>query len=445
MDKEKKISAIILMAGVGNRFQSDLPKQFHTINGKAIYLYTLDRFLEKKLFHEIILVCEKSYIFRVKKEVPPFIKVIAGGTTRQQSSYLGLQSCSEDTDIVLIHDAVRPFVTTKILEENIRLASLKKAVDTCIPSQDTIVKSINQKDIDSIPIRKELLRGQTPQTFSYPLILEAHKKALKKNFTSTDDCSLVLQLGLPVAIAKGSERNIKITDKVDLLYAQTLVQMEKETDLLEETSLKDKTFLLVGGTGGIGKAIKSQLEKQGAIVYSLSRTSTPYNLDLSSYASIQNAFNRIKKEIGPVDGLINSAGMLKIQPFEKLSQKEIFDLLSVNLLGLVYCCKEVLLKKGGHIINIASSSYSKGRKDYALYSSAKAGVVNFTEGLSLERPDLYINTIVPERTNTSMRRAHFPKESLKSLLEPDSIAKKVIQILKAKITGTIVNLRKSSN
>lgn len=444
MVKEKNITAILLMAGVGNRFDSDLPKQFHTINGKAIYLYTLDHFLEKKLFDQIILVCHEKYIERVKKEVPSFIKVIAGGTTRQKSSYLGLLSCQNNTDIVLIHDAVRPFVSQKILEENIQLAITKKAVDTCIPSQDTIVSSIDNKKIDHIPIRKHFLRGQTPQTFCYSLIVEAHKKAISENFSSTDDCSLVLQLGYPVSIASGSEKNIKITNKEDLLYAQSLIQIEEEKTIASTQSLKNKTFLLVGGSGGIGKAITLLLEKEKAKVLSLSRTSFPYHLDLTSYESIHHTFKKIKEEIGPVDGLINSAGLLKIKPFKDLCQKEIFELLSVNLLGVIYCCKEVLLNKRGHIINIASSSYTKGRKNYSLYSSAKAGVVNFTEGLCLERPDLYINTIVPERTNTSMRSIHFPKESINSLLEPEIVAKKVVQILKAKITGKIFSVRKSS-
>lgn len=432
------------MAGSGNRFKSDLPKQFHTIFGRSIYLYTLDRLLKNKFFHQVILVCPFEYFEKVKNEIPPFVQVVIGGKTRQESSYLGLLACKKETEIVLIHDGVRPFVTSKILEENISLAVEKGAVDTCIHSQDTIVKSIDQEKIEKIPVRSHYLRGQTPQTFSYKLILEAHKTALKEGFEGTDDCSLVLRTGHPIFIAKGSKTNIKITNKEDLLFAETMLSLERQQEMLFSTSVKGKTYLIVGGTGGIGGAIKTMLEKMQARVFSLSRTSFPYSLDLTSSSSIEKTFKKINQEIGPVDGLINCAGLLKIKPFSKLSHNEISSLLSVNLTGLILSCKSVVLKKGAHIINVSSSSYNRGRKDYVLYSSAKAAVVNFTEGLSLERPDLYINAIVPERTRTTMRSSYFPKESLKSLLEPEVIAKKIVTLLQTKTTGLVVFVRKAT-
>lgn len=441
---QKKTCAILLIAGSGNRFGSDLPKQFHTIFGKSLYLYTLDRLCTKNLFHQIILVCSKDYFERVKKEVPLFVKVVVGGSTRQESSYKGLLACEKDTDIVLIHDGVRPFVDTKILEENISLAKSTGAVDTCICSQDTIVKSIDQKQINEIPTRVHYFRGQTPQTFSYQLILKAHEKAIEEGFVGTDDCSLVLRLKEPVAIAKGSERNIKITNKEDLLFAQSLLSLEKQHQMPAVSSVKNKTYLIVGGTGGIGRSLKTLMEKNGARVFALSRTSKPYSLDLNCRLSIVKTFKKIREEIGPTDGLINCAGLLKIKPFEKLTPEEIGSLLSVNLTGLIYCCKEVDLKKGAHIVNIASSSFSKGRKDYALYSSAKAAVVNFTEGLALERTNLFINVIVPDRTRTPMRSTYFPKESLKSLLEPEVVAKKIVDLLQTKTTGSVVFVRKAT-
>lgn len=443
MKKEKKIAALLLMAGKGHRFQSTLPKQFHTIFGKALYLYTLDALLEKKLFSEIILVCHKDFIKRTKREVPSFVKVIEGGVSRQRSSYLGLLECAKDTDIVLIHDGVRPFISLRIIEENIKMAIQHKCVDTCILSSDTIVESFDGKTISSIPIRKNLLRGQTPQTFCYQTILNAHKKAIEEKFEATDDCALVIKEGLAVTIVKGDTKNIKITTKEDLLLAQLLIDLKKQQNLPAKNFLSNKTYLIVGGSGGIGKSIEILLKKESAKVLCLSRTSHPYRLNLNSFDEIQKTFAKIKKDIGPIDGLINSAGLLKIKPFSKLTIEEIQDLLSVNFLGLIYCCKEVFLKEGGHIINIASSSYTKGRENYSLYSSAKAAVVNFTEALSKERKDLFINTIVPERTNTKMRRDHFPKESLKSLLEPEEVAKKVLDILKSEVTGKIISVGKS--
>ena len=98
MDKRKNIAGILLMGGSGNRFQSDLPKQFHTIQGRALYLYTLDRFLKKKIFTQIILVCHEHHLKRVEKEVPSFIKVVAGGIIGQKSSYYGLPACNLSKD-----------------------------------------------------------------------------------------------------------------------------------------------------------------------------------------------------------------------------------------------------------------------------------------------------------------------------------------------------------
>lgn len=211
------------MAGIGSRLGSPIPKQFHLLGSKKIYLHTLETFLTSNLFQQIILVCHPDWINEVKSEIPqdPKIVITTGGPTRQSSSLLGLQACLA-TDFVMIHDAVRPFVSHEILERNIAAVQNHRAVDTCIPSADTIVHSENGHLISSIPPRKEYLRGQTPQTFAYSLILEAHQKT--KTTQSTDDCSLVLELGHPVAIVPGSEDNIKITTELDIQLGHSIYE-----------------------------------------------------------------------------------------------------------------------------------------------------------------------------------------------------------------------------
>jgi 2-C-methyl-D-erythritol 4-phosphate cytidylyltransferase len=214
------------MAGIGSRLGSPTPKQFHLLGSKKIYLHTLETFLTSNFFQQIILVCHRDWIDEVKNEIPsdPRILITPGGPTRQASSLLGLQACQE-TDFVMIHDTVRPFVSQEILERNITAVQRHRAVDTCIPSADTIVYSESGELITSIPSRKNYQRGQTPQTFDYELILEAHQKTQTKE--STDDCSLVLELGHPVAIVAGSEENIKITTEFDVQLANSLY--EKKT------------------------------------------------------------------------------------------------------------------------------------------------------------------------------------------------------------------------
>ncbi len=427
------------MGGTGVRFGSELPKQFHRLAGKKVYLYTLEAFLQSGLFEEILLVCPANWMEEVRRDIASYavkITLVPGGKTRQESSLNGLLACGESTQIVVIHDAVRPFVSQKILRDNVLGAIEHRAVDTCIPSADTLVFAPNKKIISGIPNRSEYLRGQTPQSFAYPLILEAHLKA--DAHCSSDDCSLVLKLGHPVHLVEGSEENMKITSSLDLYLAEHLLRLRTAT-VLPSTSLAGKRIAVTGGTGGIGRELCRLLEQEGAIPIPLSRSSE-YAVDLTCFHSAKQAFEKI----GPLDGLVNSIGLLKNKELDHLTPEEIDLLIETNLSGVIYSCKCACLKKGAHIINIASSSYARGRKNTAIYASAKAAVVNFTQGLAEEKPDLFINALVPQRTHTSMRLDNFPDEDPATLLAPDEVAKEIISLLKqSTVTGAIVEVRKS--
>jgi 2-C-methyl-D-erythritol 4-phosphate cytidylyltransferase len=215
-------TAIILMGGEGRRFGSSTPKQFHRLDEKKIYLHTLEAFINSQLFQQIILVCHPDWIDLVSTEIPADITLVTGGPTRQASSHLGLKACNASTQFVMIHDAVRPFITQEILKRNLEAVLLHQAVDTCIPSTDTIVHSINGQMITTIPPRTQYMRGQTPQSFSYELIQKAHE--ITKQTTATDDCSLVLELGYSIAIVEGDESNIKITTEHDVQLAILLLK-----------------------------------------------------------------------------------------------------------------------------------------------------------------------------------------------------------------------------
>lgn len=216
---KERISAILLLAGNGNRLGSPIPKQFHLLEGKKVYLHTFERFSESNLFDEVILVCHPEWMKVIAREAPT-AKIIAGGVTRQDSSYRGICACQPGTHYVVIHDGVRPFVSSKILLENIAKVKKYKAVDTCIPSTDTLVYSPSGSKADSFPLRHHYLRGQTPQSFALELILKAHKTTDKTN--ATDDCSLVREMGHEVHLVSGSDENIKITTETDLILAQAL-------------------------------------------------------------------------------------------------------------------------------------------------------------------------------------------------------------------------------
>ncbi len=482
--------AILLMAGEGNRFQSEKPKQFHHLSGKPIYLYALKTMQESKLFDLIILVCPQSHLKKLtsfhKKELKNNsspIKIISGGKTRQESTYLGLLAAPQNTQLVLIHDAVRPFVTKIILEENLSLAKKHKAVDTCIPSFDTIVHSPRGDQIEKIPLRKEFLRGQTPQTFYYPLILKAHQQALGQPLKSnketkaksklqiktktkkkslcdaSDDCQLVLQIGKPVFIAQGDENNIKITTQLDLFLAEQILRLRTlsssalsssssstsssaHSSLLINHPLRGKKYIVVGASGGIGTELLKSLRQAGAEPFPVSRSSS-FFADLTKPQSLKTALKQIFQKSGPVDGLINLAGFLKVASLKELSESEIENMVQVNLTGLIYACKYASLKEGGHIINIASSSYAKGRAFSPVYSAAKAAVVNFTQALADEHKNLKVNVIVPSRTNTKMRRENFPQDKVSELLAPEKVAEVIVALLKEnQTTGSIIEVKK---
>ncbi len=444
MYKNFKFSLILLLSGSGKRFGSDKPKQFHNLSGKKIYLHALDTFYDLKIFDEIILVCLNEWIEIVNKETSNYsnVKIISGGATRQQSSYLGLMACN-NPNFVLFHDAVRPFVSKKIILENLDAVIKYKAVDTCIKSTDTLVEINKDNNIEKIPDRSSLLRGQTPQTFEYSLILQAHKNAFEnKNLNATDDCQLVIDK-TKIHVVFGDENNIKITTKLDLFLAEQLLRMQNiNLNSTSKIDLSNKVYAVVGASGGIGKEIVKFLKKEKAIVLEISRTSE-YKTDLKNFKSIEKTFQKIYEKFGRISGLINAAGLFLVKPLKDMSKKEIDDLIKVNLLGLIYTCKEAKISNNGHIINISSSSYFMGRKNYGVYSATKAAIVNFTQSLAEEYPNYKINTIVPQRTNTPMRKKYFPDEDQTLLLEPQEIAKAIINILKNdSITKSVIEIKK---
>lgn len=449
MYKNFKISLLLLLSGKGNRFKSDIPKQFHLLLGKKIYLHTLDVFYELDIFDEIILVTSNEWIDQVKKDTLNYknVKVVKGGKERQESAYLGLKATSKP-DFVMFHDAVRLFASKKIIIDNLDAVIKYKAVNTCIKSTDTLVQINKNNKIFKIPDRSTLLRGQTPQSFEYNLILNAHKKALKNNiFRTTDDCSLVLDQTL-IHVVQGAETNIKITTQSDIVLAEKILKASKQSNEIEKNnsikakkSLKDKIYAVIGASGGIGKEIVKLLNNENAKALEISRTSK-YKVDLEDFSSIEKVFETIHKKYGRIDGLINAAGLFLVKPFKKLKKEEIEKLIKVNLLGLIYSCKEAKIKENGHILNISSSSYKDGRKNYGIYSAAKAAVVNFTQSLSKENPNLKINAVAPGRTNTQMRKQNFPNEEQNLLLDPKKVAMSIINILKENSTGNVFEIKK---
>jgi 2-C-methyl-D-erythritol 4-phosphate cytidylyltransferase len=220
--------AIILAAGLGSRFQKTELKQFHELDAKPLFVHTLKVFDSSSDIDRIILVMHNDYITKSrqmlqKESFRKPIDVVAGGDTRQESSHIALRKLAdEQIDIVVIHDAVRPFVTHDIISRCIKEAREFGASDVVVPATDTIVQAVDGF-IKDIPDRNNMYYGQTPQAFRFKLILSAHEKAIRDNVTnSTDDATLVLRMGEKVRIVNGSYDNIKLTTSHDLRMFESI-------------------------------------------------------------------------------------------------------------------------------------------------------------------------------------------------------------------------------
>jgi len=225
-----RVDAIVAAGGRGKRMNSSVSKQFLKIKGHPILYYTLRTFENIKEIESIILVVGKDDIKKAQEEIVKHyrfkkVKIVPGGKERQDSIYNGLRKLSPQTDIVVIHDGVRPFVSKRLIKDSIQAARIFGAVGVAVPVKDTIKIVDKSNIIKSTPERHTLRAIQTPQTFKYDIIMKAYEKVFADGFYGTDDTVFVERLGIPVKIIEGAYENIKITTPEDILIAETFVRL----------------------------------------------------------------------------------------------------------------------------------------------------------------------------------------------------------------------------
>ena len=229
-----RVLALIVSAGLGTRFKSNIPKQFIEVFGKPLIFYTLKVFEDSEVIDDILLVVPQNYIEYSKNLVEKFklnkVKwIIPGGEKRQDSVFCGLKFLMNNNivpDILTIHDGVRPLISKDLIKESVEKAKKFGAVVLAVPAVDTI-KIVKDNFVQSTLNRKILWCAQTPQTFKYEIIKRAYIEAYSKNFYTTDDSSLVEKAGFPVYIICGAYKNIKITTEVDLELFKILLKNDK--------------------------------------------------------------------------------------------------------------------------------------------------------------------------------------------------------------------------
>ena len=451
MNKMKNYG-IILASGLGNRYSSDIPKQFIKIAGKTVIEHTIEVFEKSKYIDNVIIVITPEYRhfaeeILLKNNFKKIVKLLNGGTTRKESSYIGISSIEDEEANVIIHDCARPFLSQKIIQNCIEALKTYNAVDVAIPSADTIIK-VKDNLIESIPERKYLKRGQTPQCFKLSVIKKAHE--LSKNDTNfTDDCGLIVKYGLGnVYVVEGSGENIKITYPEDIFMADRLFQVRSHEcpDVESLDNLKGKVIVIFGGTSGIGKCSAELAAQNGARVYIASKST---GCDITDFDAVKNFLQNVYQQAGKIDYVVNTAGILCMG---KLVERDIDDIrkdISINYMGSINVAKAsipYLKETKGAMQLYPSSSYTRGRSLYSTYSSTKAGIVNLAQALAeeLENDGIRINVINPERCATPMRFKAFGKEPDWSLLQPEKVAEASLKTLLSDITGQVIDVRREN-
>ncbi len=446
--------AIILAGGNGTRMGEGTPKQFFKVAGQSIIEHTVSAFESNNFIDEIFIVMNPHYMMNVENMVianewKKVKKILNGGKERYDSSLAAINACDEECNLI-IHDAVRPLVNNRIINDVVSALKKYNAIDVAVPASDTIIQVDESGNfIESIPNRNFLRRGQTPQGFKLSTIKKAYDIALKdKNFISTDDCGVVKKY-LPkekIFVVSGEESNIKLTYKEDIYLLDKLFQLKSMT-LNGETNykeLKDKVIVVFGGNSGIGESIINIANKHKAKTFSFSRGTT--KTDISNRESVKSALQSVYNKTNRIDYVVNSAAILTREPLVGMDPKLIDSVIRTNYDGMINIAVEsydYLKESKGQLLLFTSSSYNRGRAFYSIYSSTKAAAVNFAQAVSQEWENVKIrvNVINPQRTKTNMRTKNFGKEPDDTLLTADEVGEMSIKTLLSDFTGQVIDVK----
>jgi 2-C-methyl-D-erythritol 4-phosphate cytidylyltransferase len=458
-DQRLENVAVLLAGGVGTRIGLDIPKQLIKIAGRPILEHTLAALNSHPQVDRIIIMMAPGHLDVVRAIVrdggyQKVSDILEGAETRNDTTLRALESLGDAECNVLLHDAVRPLVTPRIIKECFEALQQHEAVDVAIPSADTIIEVTPSDTIKNIPPRAALRRGQTPQAFRSSVIKKAYALAGQDpDFTATDDCTVVLRYlpEVPISVVLGDERNMKVTEPIDVYLADKLFQLTssdvpapgKDEDY--RAHLDGKTMVVFGGSYGIGADIAKLAEDHGATVFTFSRSST--NTHVERREDIAAAAREVLIKTGRIDYVVNTAGVLPRGLLLETSEETVYAATEINYLAPILIAQEFhphLKATGGSLLLFTSSSYTRGRGGYSLYSSAKAAVVNLTQALADEwaADGVRVNCVNPERTATPMRTKAFGKEPSDSLLESMSVARSSVDVLLSDHTGHIIDLRK---
>lgn len=441
-----KVAIVVLAGGVSSRLQSETPKQFLRISGQPVLVHTVLAFRAALPHARIVVGCAPEYHQLVSGMFAGdnLVNITNAGSCRQETCFQALRFLEREMpDIVLVHDASRPFVSQSTIVDVVEALREFSAVNVAIPASDTIIL---ERDgfVASVPDRRFAYRGQTPQGFRFEKLLTAYKKVGVGNFKRfTDDCGIFQECYPtdPIKIVIGSPDNIKLTFPVDMVLAEELFRLRTAdvSRAVAPINVAGKRALVFGGTRGIGRAIVDVLNDGDCRTIAVSRST---GCDVGSAEDVRNAVEHARSALDGLDFVVNTAGLLYKKRLVNQPNEEVEQTIRTNIVGAINISKQSfyeLRKSKGMLLHIASSAYSRGRAEYAPYSASKAAVVNLTQGLAEEwgADGVRVNCLIPGRTRTAMRVASFGRENPSDLNNAYSVALDACKVLTSDITGTI--------
>ena len=453
--------AVVLAGGSGSRVGLNIPKQLLKVAGRTIIEHTVEALHACDEVDEILVVMAQEFVtdaerLLLRDSLPKVTRVLAGGSDRSASTRRALEALGDEECNVLFHDAVRPLVSRRVVRDCVRALETYEAIDVATPSADTIVRVDAEDNIADIPDRQWLRRGQTPQGFRLSVIRRAYELAEEDGqFTATDDCGVVLHYlpDVPIHVVPGDEQNMKVTYPVDLFIVDKLFQLSSHaaaprSEAEHARLLAGKTVVVLGGSYGIGADIARLATAAGCDVFSCGRSTTGTHVERSE--SVEQALRSAFEQTGRIDAVVLTAGLLVRGSLTEMDPESVAHQVAVNFLAPVHVARAAhpyLAKTKGHLLFFTSSSYTRGRADYALYSSAKAGVVNLTQALADEwlADGVSVNVLNPERTRTPMRLEAFGEEPDHTLLESKAVAASALDVLVGDLTGHVFDVRLPSS
>jgi 2-C-methyl-D-erythritol 4-phosphate cytidylyltransferase len=225
----RDVGVVIVAGGGGSRVGGTELKQFRWIAGKPMLLHSLQTFMERPDVVTVVCVLPREYV----GDPPPWIfqcdvnrlMISIGGRTRTESVANGLDDLPDEADIVLVHDAARPFVSAQTIDRVVRSVRDGHATIAAVPVTDTL-KNVDESGLIAGTVERERLwRAQTPQGFPREVIVRAHREAKAARVNATDDASLCERIGVPVSVVRGTERAMKITEEADFARAEALFNL----------------------------------------------------------------------------------------------------------------------------------------------------------------------------------------------------------------------------